>query len=229
MLTRDQIVTAAIELLDAEGIDGLSMRRLGTRLGSAATAPYWHVKSKDELVVLAADEVWGEIGLPDPAEMGWRSAAASMARDLKAMLTRHSWLVQAMGTHRIYGPIKARHDDHGLGVYEAAGFAGWNADRAMATVIMFVLGRALGEVAETAWLMRLRRDGTDQEEQVRGAMAEVIEIAMQFPRLRARIGPAGAADSAVAPEALDRTDDESFEFGLEAIFDGLQSYLAAEI
>ena len=45
-LTREQIVRAAIDLLDAEGLEGLNMRSLGTRLGSAATAVYWHVGSK---------------------------------------------------------------------------------------------------------------------------------------------------------------------------------------
>src|SRR5690349_4305070 len=63
-LSRDQIVGAAIELLDARGLDDFSMRMLGKRLGSAATAMYWHVGSKDDLLALAADRVWSEIALP---------------------------------------------------------------------------------------------------------------------------------------------------------------------
>src|SRR6516225_6501422 len=85
-LTREQIVTAATALLDAEGLDGLNMRALGRRLGSAATAVYWHVGSKDNLIALAVDRAWNEIGRPDPAEVGWRAAAAEMAVDLHAML-----------------------------------------------------------------------------------------------------------------------------------------------
>src|SRR5947209_15413288 len=54
-LTREQIVSAAIDLLDAEGLEGLNMRALGQRLGSAATSVYWHVGSKDNLIALAAD------------------------------------------------------------------------------------------------------------------------------------------------------------------------------
>ena len=102
-LTRDQIVTAAIGLLDAAGLEGLNMRALGTRLGSAATAVYWHVGSKDNLIALAADRVWTEITLPDPAAAGWRQAAAAMAAGLHAMLTRHPWLVQAFGSQVLYG------------------------------------------------------------------------------------------------------------------------------
>ncbi|MGH3281436.1 MAG: hypothetical protein ACRDNW_20195 [Trebonia sp.] len=67
------------------------MRALGTRLGSAATAVYWHVGSKDNLITLAADQVWHEIALPDPAANGWRAAATAMAAGLYAMFTRHPW------------------------------------------------------------------------------------------------------------------------------------------
>ena len=65
-LTREQIVSAAIDLLDAEGLEGLNMRALGQRLGSAATAVYWHVGSKDNLIALAADQASSEIAAPFP-------------------------------------------------------------------------------------------------------------------------------------------------------------------
>src|SRR5881396_3399727 len=123
-LTRDQIVKAAIELLDDQGLEGLNMRALGKRLGSAATAVYWHVGSKDNLIALAGDQAWNEIALPDLTTIDWRTAATQMATDLHAMLTRHLWLVQAFGSYVVFGPGKARHDDHSLAIYEAAGFTG---------------------------------------------------------------------------------------------------------
>jgi AcrR family transcriptional regulator len=88
-LNRGQIVEVAIELLDGAGIEGLSMRRLGKRLNSAATAMYWHVGSKENLVVLAADRVWGEIELLDPVETGRRTAARALVQDTYAMVKRH--------------------------------------------------------------------------------------------------------------------------------------------
>ena len=81
-LTRDQIVASAVGLLDEDGLDGLNMRALGKRLESAATAVYWHVGSKDDLVNLAVDSAWHEIALPDPLAMGWREAARAMATEL---------------------------------------------------------------------------------------------------------------------------------------------------
>src|SRR6266545_8211971 len=90
-LTRDQIVSTAIELLDRDGLEGLNMRALGERLGSAATAMYWHVGSKENLIALAADRAWSEVLLPDLATTDWRTAATQMASGLYAMLTSHTW------------------------------------------------------------------------------------------------------------------------------------------
>jgi AcrR family transcriptional regulator len=219
-LTREQIVRAAMELLDAEGIEGLSMRRLGTRLGSAATAVYWHVKSKDDLVVFAGDAVWSEIELPDLGAVEWRTAATTMAKDMYAMIIRHPWLVPAMSSHLLYGPGKARHDDQALAVYEAAGFTGRDAEQALNVVYTFVLGMAVGAAAEAAWRTRLRRTGGNEEEQIRDALAQATEIGMQFPRLRVR-GETWAESDPAARASQD------LEFGLQTILDGLQARLAA--
>jgi AcrR family transcriptional regulator len=216
-LTREQIVRAAIDLLDTEGLEGLNMRALGNRLGSAATAVYWHVGSKDNLMALAADQAWNEIALPDLTATGWRAAATAMATSLHAMLTRHPWLVQAFGSQVLYGPGKARHDDHTLAIYEAAGFSGTRAGQAAATVFTFVLGNALGTAAATSLTRKLSRDGGNAEELIRDHIAKATEIAAQFPRLRARLDNA-AADYGAAPEG-------SFEFGLRAILDGLEAQL----
>jgi AcrR family transcriptional regulator len=214
-LTRDRIVAAAIELLDAEGLDGLSMRALGERLGSAATAVYWHVGSRGNLVVLAGDRVWSEIPLPELAGVDWRTAAASMASELRAMLMRHPWLVQAFGSQPIFGPARARHDDHFLGAFEGAGFASADADRAVAVLFTFVLGNVLGHTAVISIRRKLERTGDKRE--FEDAMVKAREIALQFPRLAMRVN-VPAADYAAAPEA-------TFELGLQAILDGLEARL----
>ncbi|WP_433759537.1 TetR/AcrR family transcriptional regulator [Nocardia sp. CA-135398] len=214
-LSRDQIVRAAVEVLDAEGVSGLNMRRLGTQLGAAPTAVYYHVQNKDELVVLAADQVWSEIELPDVDQVGWRQAAAQLAHGVHAMIGRHFWLLPAMSTHLLYGPGKARHDDCSLAVYEAAGFRGAEADHAAATTLMFVIGAAQGEAAESAWRARTRRAGADADEQLRTTLEQITAVAHQFPRLRARTEPT----LQTIPE------ENSFEFGLHTVLDGLQARL----
>jgi AcrR family transcriptional regulator len=212
-LTADRIVSAAIEVLDEEGLDGLNMRELGRRLDCASTAVYWHIKTKDELVRLAADALWAEVGLPELDAGDWRTAAAAMATDLHAMLGRHPWLVQAFGSHLLYGQGKARYDDHLLAVYEQAGFAAADADRAAAAVFTYVLGNALGPAAQVSLTRRLGRNGRDPGQQLAGAMDQQAEIARRFPHLRERLDQPG--------EYFD-APDASFEFGLHAVLDGLQ-------
>lgn len=216
-LTQDQIIKVAVELLDGEGLEGLSMRVLGKRLGSAATAVYWHVGSKDNLLALAADVAWNEIALPDLSAVGWRTAAATMATDLHGMLVRHPWLVQAFGSYMVYGPGKARHDDHSLAIYERAGLTGAKADQAVTSVFIFVLGNALCHAASASLARRLSQNGGNAQETMRAARAKAREIATVFPRLRVRIETA-AAGYAAAP-------DNSFEFGLKALLDGIEAQL----
>ncbi|MFQ6855941.1 TetR/AcrR family transcriptional regulator C-terminal domain-containing protein [Streptomyces sp. 35M1] len=223
-LTREQIIRTAVDLLDAEGLEGLNMRALGKRLSSAATAVYWHVKNKDDLLVLAGDRVWGEIRLPDLDAVDWRTAATVMAGDLYAMFTRHPWLVQAFASHLFHGTGKARHDDHSLAVYEKAGFVGPQADQAAAAVFTYVLGNAAPPAATVSLTRRIEREGGDPAEVFGAVMEQAVEAAAGFPRLQARIDSAtpSFARYAEAPEA-------SFEFGLRALLSGLAAGLPGQV
>ena len=166
-LTRDQIIDSAIGLFDEDGLDGLNMRGLGNRLGSAATAVYWHVGSKDDLVNLAVDSAWHEIALPDPVAIGWRDAARAMAVELRSMLTRHPWVLHTFGSYLTYGHGKARYDDANMAIYETAGFAGDQVDLAITTVYTFVLGHALGAGAPVNSRRKLSKNNADPEQVIR--------------------------------------------------------------
>ena len=85
--------------------------------------------------------------------------------------------------------------------------------------VVYVLGNALGPAAMTTLPRKLRRAGGNGEERLRESMAKAREIATQFPRLRVRLDSAAAAYAA-APA-------HSFEFGLQAILDGLEARLGA--
>jgi AcrR family transcriptional regulator len=217
-LTRDQIVTTAIDLLDDEGLDGLNMRSLGKRLGAAPTAVYWHVRSKDDLVLLAGDRVWHEIELPDADGADWHAATEALATGLHAMFARHPWLVQAFGSHLFYGAGKARFDDRSLEVHEAAGFSADEADRAAAAVFTFVLGSVLAASAADSLVKRLARDGADPQQLIGETMDRAREVARRFPRLRRRLDAPAAERYADAPE-------HTFEHGLRALLHGLRAPL----
>jgi hypothetical protein len=152
-------------------------------------------------------QAWSEIALPDLSAAGWRAAATAMATGEHAMLTRHGWMVQAFGSQVLYGPGKARHDDHSLAIYEAAGFTPEQADQATAAVFTFVLGSVLGPAAAASLTRKLSRDGGDAGQQIRAGMAEAAAVAAQFPRLRARLGTTSAGYAA--------SPDNTFELGLQ--------------
>ncbi|KAB2381599.1 TetR/AcrR family transcriptional regulator [Actinomadura montaniterrae] len=226
-LTRDQIVDAALELLDAEGLDGLSMRRLGTRLNSGATSVYWHVANKDELLELALDRVMGEVRVPRPddgAEAdaddgpndgpdagGWRAAVAGYARDLRAMIHRHPWTVPLFGAQPMIGPNATRVLDEVIGAFDGAGLTGTALDNAMSLIADYVIGAA---GSEASWQ---GVHGTATGEDWIQALGPYLDgIAERHPRLTAHIREVWVRDTAGVVE-------ERFDYGLSCVLDGIEA------
>ncbi len=91
-LSRERIVATAVELLDAQGVDGLTMRRLADRLGSGVMSLYWHVDNKEDVFDLALDSVLEYRGSPQIAEsQDWRGEVVHMLEDWRASMLRHPW------------------------------------------------------------------------------------------------------------------------------------------
>ncbi|MBB5078037.1 TetR/AcrR family transcriptional regulator [Nonomuraea endophytica] len=91
VLTIERIVAEALALLDEEGIDRLTMRRLAERLGTGSTTLYWHVKTKDDVLDLALDAVFGEAELPSGGD--WRARAEGLCSAWRAAMLRHPWSI----------------------------------------------------------------------------------------------------------------------------------------
>jgi len=87
-LDQEQVVRAALTLLDEVGLDDLTMRRLAERLGVKAAALYRHVRNKDELLSLLGDEISGEIPLPAPTGK-WQDRLTEMAWNVRRGLLAH--------------------------------------------------------------------------------------------------------------------------------------------
>src|ERR1700733_5414110 len=71
-LSQDAIVAAAIEVIEAEGVDGLSMRLVAKQLGTGAASLYVHVSNKDELLELIFDELVSQVPIPTPDPDRWQ-------------------------------------------------------------------------------------------------------------------------------------------------------------
>ena len=78
-ITREAIVDAALRLLDRDGLDELSMRRLADELDTGPASLYWHVGSKDGLLELVFDRLIGEVELPAPEPARWQEQVKEVA------------------------------------------------------------------------------------------------------------------------------------------------------
>src|SRR5206468_9983989 len=81
-LTRDAIVDAALTVMDQEGVEGLSMRRVADELHTGAASLYWHVKNKDELLQLIFERTAQEVTLPSPDPARWQEQIRTLAYDM---------------------------------------------------------------------------------------------------------------------------------------------------
>ena len=89
-LNRERVLAAAVELADREGIDALSMRRLGQELSVEAMALYNHVANKDDLLNGMVDVVVGEIDLTDGGGADWKAAARDRILSARRVMRQHA-------------------------------------------------------------------------------------------------------------------------------------------
>src|SRR5215467_2519806 len=120
-ITRDVIVETALRILDSEGLDGLSMRRIAEELGTGAASLYWHVGSKDGLLDLVFDHVIGEGQVPDPDPRHWQEQLKDVARDQRAATLRHPYIVRISIGRIPMGPNALRYSERVLAILRAGG------------------------------------------------------------------------------------------------------------
>ncbi|MEV0106661.1 TetR/AcrR family transcriptional regulator C-terminal domain-containing protein [Nocardia sp. NPDC050799] len=214
-LSRERIVADAVRLLDADGIEALSMRTLSTRLGAGATSLYRHVANKDELIELVVDEVYGELVVPDVHEQtAWRTAARETADNLRAMILRHPWMTSMLGQSGLayLGPNMMRLNERLLTVFETAGFAPDERDHAMSTLVAYVMGMAS---SEAAYLSTLARSGKDERVWLESLGSAAEQATREHPRLREEF-------AAIRDRDPRRARESAFDYGVQRVLDGLQ-------
>jgi AcrR family transcriptional regulator len=141
-LTRARIMSAALELADAEGLDRLTMRRLAVRLGIEAMSLYHHVAGKEDLLSGITDLVIGEIALP-PAEGDWQAAMRLRSISAHQVLMRHPWAAALIVSRINVGPNMLHYIERTLDCLVRAGFSDPMADHAWNAVDAFVYGFTL--------------------------------------------------------------------------------------
>lgn len=212
-LSRAQIVAAAIEILDADGLDGLSMRRLGGKLGAGATSLYWHVNNKEGLLDLALDEVMGEVELPAGAD--WRAQLRTYALNIRAAILRHPWVTGLLGVRPNLGPNSMRLSDQMIGAMIDGGYSGLELTYATALVSCHAVGSA---TVESAYRLAATQAGKTPGEMLANMEESARQVFADYPNLAAW----EKANSGYDQEQVYQT---AFEFGVDRALDGLAGWL----
>src|SRR3954447_19715050 len=201
-LSRERILRAALELVDEEGLDALTMRKLGQRLGFEAMSLYNHVENKDDVIDGMLDLVLAEGEPPAPSD-DWARAIRESAISVHTALRRHPWAVGVL-LDRIR-PARLRYMDSLLGRLREAGFSAETTFTAYHILDGHIIGFSLWESKHTF----------TAEQAAKLASASEREITVEaYSYLREH----GEQHFAEGPHR----DVSAFELGLDLILDGLQ-------
>jgi AcrR family transcriptional regulator len=201
------VLRAALALADKSGIEALSMRNLGQKLGVEAMSLYNHVANKDDILDGIVDMVFGEIALPSVGA-AWKPAMRKRAISAHEALLRHPWAPSLMQSRTTPGPATMRHHNSVLGTLRSSGFTLVMAAHAFSVIDGYVYGFALQQINIPL--------------QSREQVAEVGEgilrrLGDEYPHLAEMI-----TKHAMKP-GYDYAKE--FEFGLDLILDGLERLL----
>jgi AcrR family transcriptional regulator len=197
-LSLERIVATAVELLDAQGVDGLTMRRLADRLGSGVMSLYWHVDNKEDVFDLALDSVLEYRGPPQIVEsQDWRGEVVHMLEDWRASMLRHPWSASLL-PRRALGPNILSRLELLSKTLSRAGVADADLNVAIWSLWNYVMG---------ATITRASFDLSDDDRAA--AQQRLTRLSERYPTIeRSRL-------------LLDNDWDGAFRKGLDYLLDGL--------
>lgn len=140
-LTREKILDAALEILDRDGLEGLSMRKLGAAVGVEAMSLYNHVANKDALLDGIHERIL--VSLEPSAARSWQTFVRHQALALHRALLAHPNAIPLFATRPAATPASIERLDHYLGVLMKAGFGPMHALSIVQLVAQLVVGHAM--------------------------------------------------------------------------------------
>jgi AcrR family transcriptional regulator len=209
-LNRERVVRAAMDLADESGIDAVTMRELGRRLGVEAASLYNHVAGKDDLLSGMADLAAAEIELPS-GDVDWKEAMRRRAVSARGVFLQHRWAAALMDSREWSGPYSLIYADRVLGTLIQAGFSPVIASWAFIALDGYIYG------------FERQRSNFSPSEDI-DTIEAAQEVLADIPQGEYRSLAAVAMEYAETPY----DEDSAFEFGLDLILDSLARRLAAD-
>jgi AcrR family transcriptional regulator len=207
-LTKERIVDAALRVMDAEGLEAVTMRRIGRELGVEAMSLYNHVEDKDDILNGVTERVMTGFDYP-PFTGDWFQDGRAMAREWRRLLGLHPSVCQLLAERHkpLEGLAAFGAMDAALGLLRSAGLSDRDAAQAFNALGSYILGYVTMEQG----LML----GNDEDH------AKQHDMAMEALQ-------GSGLDNVVAclPHFADCSTDQQFEFGLDLIFRGIRAGVA---
>jgi AcrR family transcriptional regulator len=205
-LTRERVLRAALAIADEKGIESLSMRLLGRRLGVEAMSLYNHVANKDDILDGILDLFVEEIAIPSATD--WRFAMKERAVSARLAFKKHPWASALMDSRVSSGPARLRYFDTMIGTLHRAGFSLEQAARAYSVLDSYIYGFARQSLNMAS---SDEKPAEKQAEAFRDVLPDEV-----YPYL---------AQMAELTMEKGYDEDADFEFGLNLILDGLERIL----
>lgn len=200
-LSRERVLSTALDLVDREGVDALSMRRLGRELGVEAMSLYGYVDSKQDLIEGVVEQVFREMPLITPGPGPWQERLRIHAAAFREVLLQHPNAVRLVAGRPLITEGTVAFVESALVELRAVGLDLVTADRVLEVIASFTLGHVAEYVED-----RSRR----AEEVARGNAVD----ASRFPNVAAIRGQP-------APDP-----DAEFDFGFEFVIAGIERLLS---
>ncbi|WP_329100371.1 TetR/AcrR family transcriptional regulator [Micromonospora sp. NBC_01699] len=227
-LSVDEIVDAAIEVADRDGMAGLSMRAVGERFGRTAMALYTYVPNKSELLDLMYDRAHAELPTEYAPEPDWRATVTAWAGDLWAFYLRHPWVLQVSQARPVLGPNEYVVLETLLRILYRTGLRSQAVRRTVGTLFHFVRG-----IAQTVTEARHAKVATGMSDEdwwyARSALlAEVApDFGERFPTVTRLESDRGFRLDDESVPYLEQEARETFDFGLTVLLDGIEAVVGA--
>jgi AcrR family transcriptional regulator len=215
-LSRERVLAAAVALVDSDGIQALTMRRLAADLGVEAMSLYYHLPAKEALLDGLVETVLAEIDaatarLPTKGDDDWRARIRRQFLAARQVMLRHPWMPGLLSTRRTIPPRVFAYYEGILGAMVGAGFSYRLAHRALHAFGSLPLG-FVQEIFSLEAADGGPEDGVSE--------AELLALAKQMPHLAAMMATE-MHDS--ADPTLGWCDSQvEFEFTLDLLLDGLE-------
>lgn len=204
-LTRDRVIEAALRVMDEEGLDAVSMRRVAREVGVEAMSLYRHVEDKEDLLDGICEHIMAGFEFPDPTD-DWTENCKRGARAWRRLLQAHPAVMRLFAEQR--GPTRSidsmRPMEFALRILRASGLSDRDTAQAFHAFGGYIQGFVIMELGSIA-------GGSDEEHtKMHAELANALPD--EFPTLRAVSRYFAECDS-----------DEQFEFGLDLLIRGLEA------